>query len=160
GLLAAALDYAGRGFSVIPIRAKDKKPLFTWECYQTERAAEATITDWFKARPDANIGIVTGAVSDLVVIDLDSDDANNKLKSLIPADYNLAAVPRVRTGRGGYHLFFQHPGVHVATRAGVLPKTDVRADGGYVVTAPSIHESGRPYKWEVPLNGYLPKLPV
>src|SRR5262249_15693932 len=104
--------------------------------------------------------IVTGAVSDLVVIDLDSDDAKNKLKSLIPADYNLAAVPRVRTGRGGYHLFFQHPGVHVATRAGVLPKTDVRADGGYVVTAPSIHESGRPYKWEVPLNGYLPKLPV
>jgi hypothetical protein len=49
--------------------------------------------------------------------------------------------------------------VNVQTRAGVLPKTDVRADGGYVVTAPSVHESGKCYTWEVSISSELPKLP-
>ncbi len=92
------------------------------------------------------------------MIDLDSDGAKEKIKALVP-DYDLSAVPRVRTGRGGYHLFFKHPGGSVQTRAGVLPKTDIRADGGYVVTAPSIHESGKTYIWEVPVSAELPTLP-
>lgn len=37
---------------------------------------------------------------------------------------------------------------------------DVRADGGYVVAPPSVHETGKHYQWEVPISGNLPKLPA
>jgi Bifunctional DNA primase/polymerase, N-terminal len=157
--LAAAINYRRRGFSVIPIKAADKRPMVQWEKYQKEPASEETVERWFTSWPDANVAIVTGAISDCVVIDLDSVEAKDKIKSLIPND-DLAAVPRVRTGRGGYHLFFKHPGGTIQTRAGILPKTDVRADGGYVVTSPSIHENGKAYHWENPLSGELPKLPA
>lgn len=158
-ILDDAIIYRRRGFSVIPIKPKDKRPLIQWEIYQTEPASEQTIKHWFTSWPNANLALVTGAVSDVVVIDLDSAEAKEKIKALIP-NYDLSAVPRVRTGRGGYHLFFKHPGVSVQTRVGILPKTDIRADGGYVVAAPSIHENGKPYKWEVSISGELPKLPV
>ena len=156
--LDSAIAYRRRGLSIIPIKPKDKKPYVTWEPYQNEPPSEAVIRHWFTSWPDANVAIVTGAVSDAIVIDLDSAEAKEKIKSLVP-NYDLAAVPRVRTGRGGYHLFFKHPGCAVQTRAGVLPKTDVRADGGYVVTAPSVHENGKPYAWEVKISGDLPPLP-
>jgi Bifunctional DNA primase/polymerase, N-terminal/AAA domain/Primase C terminal 1 (PriCT-1) len=158
GVFDSAISHRRRGFSVIPIKPRDKKPLIPWEPYQKEPASEETIKDWFATWPNANVGIVTGAVSDVVVIDLDSAEAKDKIKALL-SNYDLSAVPRVRTGRGGYHLFFKHPGGSIQTRAGVLPKTDVRADGGYVVTAPSTHETGKQYAWEVTISGELPKLP-
>jgi hypothetical protein len=157
-ILESAIAYRRRGFSVIPIRPQNKKPYVAWEPFQIEAPSEQTIEHWFTSWPQANIGLVTGAVSDCVVIDLDSTEAKDKIKSLV-TNYDLGGVPRVRTGRGGHHLFFKHPGGTIQTRAGVLPKTDIRADGGYVVTAPSIHENGKPYKWEVNISGELPALP-
>jgi len=155
--LQQALTYRRRGLSVIPIKPKDKKPLIAWEAYQKELAAEATIKHWFESWPNANIGLVTGAVSDCIVVDLDSDEATKKLKSLL-GDYDLSAVPRSRTGKG-FQLFFKHPGVSIPNRAGILPNIDIRADGGYVVAPPSIHPNGKEYKWEVPIGSELPKIP-
>src|SRR5262249_46044953 len=123
-ILDSALAYRRRGFSVIPIKPKGKKPYVNWEPYQNAAPAEELIKHWFDSWPSANVAIVTGAVSDAVVIDIDSNEAKDKIKSLLP-HYDLTKVPRVRTGRGGYHLFFKHPGVNVPTRAGVLPKTDI-----------------------------------
>lgn len=149
--------YHKRGFSVIPIQAREKKPLIAWESYQTQRSTEEEIRAWWAKWPEANVGIVTGAVSGLVVIDLDSMEAKDKLKELLPY-YDLTTVPRSRTGKG-WQLFFKHPGVPIPNRAGVIPGLDVRGDGGYVVAPPSIHPNGKAYKWEVPINGELPKLP-
>jgi Bifunctional DNA primase/polymerase, N-terminal/AAA domain/Primase C terminal 1 (PriCT-1) len=156
--LEQALDYRRRGFSVIPIKPKDKKPLIFWEPYQTEPAAEATIKHWCESWPNANIGLVTGAVSGCIVIDLDTDKATKEFKSLLGNDYDFSLVPRSRTGKG-FQLFFKHPGGSIPNRAGVLPNMDVRADGGYVVVPPSIHPNGKEYKWEVPLGKHLPKPP-
>src|SRR5262245_25984837 len=153
-----ALAYQERGFSVIPIKPKDKRPLIRWGTYQVEPAPESTIKHWFESFADANIGLVTGAVSDCIVVDLDSEDAKKELKSLL-GDYDLRAVPRTRTGKG-WQLFFKHPGISIPNRAGILPNVDIRADGGYVVVPPSIHPNGKEYKWEVPLNGNLPQLPA
>lgn len=156
-LLDTAIAYRRRGFSVIPIQPRDKRPLISWEPYQTDPPTEKQIQEWFAKWPDANVAVVTGAVSDCVVIDLDSAQAADELKHAI-TDYDLTNVPRSRTGKG-WQLFFQHPGVPVPNRAGVLPNMDVRGDGGYVVAPASIHPNGKAYKWEVPLTASLPKLP-
>jgi len=156
-LLDTALSYRRQGFSVIPIKAKDKRPLVQWETYQTEPASEETLRHWFEPSGNANVGLVTGAVSDCIVVDLDSQEARDKLKSLL-GDHDLSAVPRSRTGKG-WQLFFKHPGVSIPNRTGVFPNVDIRGDGGYVVAPPSIHPNGKEYKWEVPLNGHLPELP-
>ena len=157
-VLTAALSYQQRGFSVIPIQPSEKKPLVHWEEYQSGRVTESEINAWWAKSPDANVGIVTGTVSGLVVIDLDTPEAKEKLKELVPG-FDFTTVPRSRTGKG-WQLFFQHPGITIRNRAGVIPGLDVRGDGGYVVAPPSIHPNGKAYKWEVPINGELPKLPV
>ena len=79
-ILDAAIAYRRRGFSVIPIKPKDKKPLIGWEPFQKEPASEETIRNWFTSSPEANIAIITGQVSDLVVIDLDSEEAKQRVK--------------------------------------------------------------------------------
>lgn len=153
-----AMEYRRRSFSVIPIKPRDKRPLIPWEQFQKQPADDAQIEQWGKEFNGANIGIVTGAISGLVVIDLDSAEAKDKLKELFPT-FDLTKVPRARTGKG-WQLFFKHPGVAVPNRAGVIPGLDVRGDGGYVVAPPSIHPNSKTYKWEVPINSELPKLPV
>jgi len=156
--LTAAFTYHKRGFSVIPIQAREKKPLVAWEEYQKRGATEDEIRSWWSNRSDANVGIVTGGISGLVVIDVDSAEAKDKLKELV-SGFDFSAVPRSRTGKG-WQLFFQHPGYIIPNRLGVIPGLDVRGDGGYVVAPPSIHPNGKPYKWEVPLTDELPNLPL
>ena len=52
-----------------------KVPIIKWKEYQNRLPAEAEVREWFTTWPHANIGIVTGAISNLVVFDLDSEDA-------------------------------------------------------------------------------------
>jgi hypothetical protein len=139
----AAQVYRLSGFSIILIKPHDKRPLVAWECYQKEPASDAEIQSWWTEWPDANLGVVTGMVSGLVVIDLDTVEAKNTLKELLP-DFNISSVPRSKTGKG-WQLFFKHPGVSIPNKAGVIPGLDVRADGGYVVAPPSIHPNGKQY---------------
>src|SRR5215831_3135978 len=110
-ILTAALSYRWERFSVIPIQPRGKTPLIRWEPYQKQRGTEEKIKVWWTKWPDANVGIVTGVVSELVVIDLDSAEARDKLKEFLPS-FDLTKVPRSRTGKG-WQLFFQHPGVPV-----------------------------------------------
>jgi hypothetical protein len=156
--LELAVSYVRCGLSVIPIQPREKKPLIRWEPYESQRASEDEISVWWRKWPDANVGIVTGTISGLIAIDLDTLEAKDKLKQLVPG-FDFATVPRSRTGKG-WQLFFQHPDVSIPNRAGIIPGLDVRGDGGYVVAPPSIHPNGKTYKWEVPINGELPKLPV
>jgi len=152
--LIQALDYQRQGFSVIPIHAKEKKPLIAWEPYQTKRASEETLTQWFSSWPDANIAIVTGAVSGIVVVDCDDKAAARELKKMIP---DLTPIPRSKTGHG-WHFFFKHPGENIVNRVNVLPKMDIRGDGGYVVAPPSIHPEGHVYQlfaWHTSANGQI-----
>jgi bifunctional DNA primase/polymerase-like protein len=69
--LLAALAYVRRGWSVIPLWPRQKRPLIPWAAYQRARADETEVREWYDRWPDANVGIVTGAVSSLVVLDVD-----------------------------------------------------------------------------------------
>ena len=132
------------GFSLIPLKAAGKVPYIAWQAHQKRRAPRSKIEAWYKATPNANIGIVTGAISELVVLDLDSADAITEAERR-----GLPDTLTVRTGKGR-HVYFRHPGHSVNNRAGFLPGMDIRGDGGYIVAPGSIHPSGAVYAWENP----------
>jgi len=146
----AALQYLRRGWSVLPIRPRDKRPLLPWQPLQRTPPTEAQIQGWFRRWPQANIGIVTGAISGLVVIDIDPQhDGDESLTRLEREHGPLPHTVEAITGGGGRHLYFAHPGGQARNKAGLAAGIDLRGDGGYVVAPPSIHPSGRAYIWEV-----------
>ena len=67
----AALDYLERGWSVVPVVPNGKHPLVAWRDYQRKRATPDLVRDWYAQWPNANVGIITGQISNLVVIDID-----------------------------------------------------------------------------------------
>jgi len=144
----AALSYARRGWSVIPIRPREKVPLVAWESHQARRAEQAEIEEWFRRWPDANIGIVTGEVSNLVVLDVDPlHGGTDSLRELERREGTLPVTVQGITGGGGQHFYFAFPLRHLSSRAGLAPGLDLRAEGGVVVVPPSIHPSGNVYSW-------------
>ena len=148
-LTKAALDYGRLGWSVIPIEARGKRPLIRWQVHQYRTAAVAEIAEWFQHWPDANLAVVTGIVSGLVVLDLDPrHGAEASLQQFEQEHGAFAETIEARTGGGGRHLYFAHPGEIVRNRVGIAPGVDLRGDGGYVMAPPSVHACGEPYRWE------------
>ena len=144
----AALDCRRLGWSVIPMHPRSKRPLVRWQLYQYRCADAAEIGDWFRRWPDANLAIVTGVVSGLVVLDIDSRHGGEAgLQQLEAANGPLTETVEARTGGGGRHLYFAHPGEMVRNRVGIVAGVDVRGDGGYVVAPPSMHPFGERYCW-------------
>lgn len=150
----AAMDYLGRGWSVIPVCARDKRPAIPWKAYQDKHVSEETLHEWFRRSPDYNVAIVTGALSGLVVVDVDPRHGGNKsLRDLESAHGRLPDTVESITGGGGRHLYFSHPGQTVRNRTNIEPGIDLRGDGGCIVAPPSVHPSGKRYRWK---KGYAP----
>lgn len=148
GVLAAALRHMESGWSVLPMRPGGKAPLIPWLERQEAPADEAEIRRWFDRWPRANLGLVTGAVSGVVVLDV--DPAHGGEASLAALEEEHGALPRTveaRTGGGGRHVYFAHPGGTVPNRVGLRDGLDIRGDGGCVVLPPSVHPSGGRYRW-------------
>jgi hypothetical protein len=144
----AIRDYMGRGWSIIPIRAEDKRPLIRWEKFQHHHPDEEETRRWYSQWAGAGIGIVTGSVSGVVVIDVDVRHGGDvALAQLEREQGSLPTTIECRTGGGGRHLYFAHPGGLVRNKVGLAPGIDLRGDGGYVVAPPSRHASGRQYTW-------------
>lgn len=149
-VLAAAQNLSRKGMSVIPLHAKKKTPAVTeWTTFQSAIASPHKLIEWFANDP-RNLGLVTGAVSNVVVLDVDQLEG---LQTIEP----LPLTPTVITGKGK-HYYFRHPGFDVKNIK-LEGLGDVRGDGGYVVTAPSIHENGKRYAWEVGPDTPLAELP-
>lgn len=144
----AALDYLARGWSVIPVQARGKRPLIPWQIYQQRAATADDVREWFARWPNAGVGVVTGAVSGLVVLDVDPrHGGDDSLAALEHAHGPLPETVEAVSGGGGRHLYFAHPHGHVHNRAALAAGIDLRGDGGFVVAPPSAHPSGRPYHW-------------
>lgn len=149
--LNAALEYLDRGLSVIPVGA-DKRPLVSWKEFQARHATEDEVYDWFAKWPTANIAIVCGSISGVIVIDGDGE---------IGARWIYENLPRtslyVKTGReNGCHSYYRIPeGLIIPSQNGFKPKVDLKAEGGYVVAPPSVHATGKLYQW-VPREGLDP----
>ena len=130
--------------STIPVNPKTKKPLIRWQPNQKKKAGSTTIKKWFLQYPDAGLGIVTGKISKLFVVDCDTSNGYKSTMELIPKDVR---IPTVKTPRG-WHLYFKYPsGSNLTTGQRILPGVDFRGEGGYVVSPPTINGNGGQYKW-------------
>lgn len=143
--LSEALHLAACGFSVIPVHPGTKKPVVRWKPWQTKCPGPALLRKWWGENPRSGVGIVTGQVSGVLVLDV--DPRNGGLESV--SGKALPLTPTVQTPSGGFHYYFTLPqGKALGSRTGLLPGVDVKAEGGFVVAPPSRREEGA-YTWIV-----------
>jgi hypothetical protein len=153
-LLKAALAYARRGWPVFPLHTpirglcscgKDcsspgKHPR-TPHGLKDASVDPRIIREWWRKWPLANIGIVAGARSGLLVLDIDGPAGERFVsKKGVP----ITVSSRTKKGK---HLFFAYPGKPIKNRVRCGPELDVRGEEGYVVGPPSLHASGFRYAW-------------
>lgn len=169
-LLQAALELASMGYLVFPCIPNNKEPA-TEHGFKDASTDEEKIVAWWTDRGDANIGIATES---LVVLDVDKDSGgpeNPWLAALSQEQLaDLQRAPLARTPRGGRHYVFRQNGRRVpSSTAGVAEHIDIRADGGYIVAAPSylncVKDGKRirgSYAWAVALEPVtqLPPVPT
>lgn len=137
-----ALLYIELGWSVIPV-GNDKKPLVKWQQYQTKLPSKNEVIDWFDKYPKANIAIVTGKISGIMVVDIDPRNGGSD------QDFKLIKTLIASTGGGGYHYYFKYE-PHIKNLKNIKPGIDLKTEGGYVIAPPSIHLSGNLYRWVSP----------
>src|SRR5215217_6102524 len=134
-----AVEYRRLGWSPIPIKERSKEPnLLELRPYLARKATKEELDAW----QWPGVGIVTGPVSDVLLLDVDGPEGEAELQK-----HGHPVTPMVRTAGGGLHLYFKHPEQHVRTGIRVAPGLDVKASGGYVVAPPSVGENGRAYEW-------------
>lgn len=97
----------------------------------------------FQARQ--NIGIQTGEISGIVVVDVDPRNGGDRwLNHMLAVDPESFNTPTVETGGGGKHYYYQYDGDNPS--CGIIAAgVDYKANGGYVVAPPSI-TAGK-YTW-------------
>lgn len=146
-LREAALAYARRGWAVFPLQRRSKEPAVAG-AYKAATTDVGQVSAWWQRWPEANIGLATGAVSGLWVLDIDGPEGEASFAALVGEHGGeLAETLMASTGKG-HHLYWRlPPGVDQGRRIGVRPGLDIIGSQGYLVAPPSIHPSGRLYVW-------------
>ena len=144
--LVMAIRYASRGWAVLPCRPSGKEPAIRGGFKAATTEKRAIVAAW-TGQSAANVGIATGAMSGLVVLDVDPrNEGDASLAELERIHGPLPITATVETGGGGRHFYFAAP--EGAVRSGVLADgLDIKADGGYVIAPPSVHPDGGVYRW-------------
>lgn len=152
----AALSYVKEfGFSVIPVSTTgNKKPLVPWEKYQTDLPTEKELATWFNGPSPSNIAIVTGEVSGMCAVDIDSFTPEVEAYGL-----RDVVTPSVITPRFGNHNYHSLPDFRVSNNQKKIAGVDFRGNGGYIVAPPSTNMDGSTYSWRIPI-GTVPLAPV
>lgn len=137
-----ALFYLKRlNWNIIPV-GEDKKPLIKWQKYQNERMSKRELKRLFNQFPKANLAVITGRISNLIIVDI--DPRHGGTCNLFE---NIKTV-KSKTGGDGFHYFFKYK-EGIKNKANIKPGIDIRGEGGYAILPPSLHQSGNRYKWIV-----------
>gem|GEM_PF-3321772 len=161
-ILQAAQEYAARGWHVFPAPPGEKKSHKSAEHSGGRKWGATTdpaeiARDW-QRWPHANVGIVCGPGSGLLVIEADTEaghgiDGIGNLAELIDQNGPLPDTIQALSPSGSWHIYFKWPdGWDIRNSAGlVAPGVDVRGDGGMVVGVPSVKPGhAKPYRWKNP----------
>lgn len=161
-LLSAGLMHLDLGHSLLPV-GRNKRPHAqalkatghvranpegeergSWLPLQTARPDAAALRIWLGFR-DCGLGLITGELSGVVIIDGDLGDGIEKFDR-----WNVTPRCHVRTISGGLHYYVRHPGwkvktmqTHTATAMDLIHGVDIRGDGGYAVIAPTQFAHGQ-----------------
>jgi len=138
-----------KGYSVIPVKPNKKPYIPKWTPYQSTKPTKEEILSWWQKWPEANVAVITGKVSDMIGIDVDTKDAFGRFEDYMPDGFE---TPMCRTPRGGWHYWFKYE-EGFRTCSNVLEGVDIRADGGYLIVPPSENGNGEKYAW---LDGLKP----
>jgi hypothetical protein len=132
--ITAACSLGRQGYRVFPCKA-DKSPA-TPNGFKDAACEHASIELLWRQHPAVLVGVATGAVGGIAVLDIDlAKHAEAQAwwdfhrERLLPARIH-------RTRSGGLHLIYRHrPGLRCS--AGLINRgVDVRADGGYIIWWP------------------------
>lgn len=164
-MLNDALRYLKLGWSVIPAcwpvdgkcgcgrghveNQVGKAPLLpTWRVYQSRLPTTEEVTRWWTDAPLANIACITGAISKMAVVDLEYE-------GLAEAERLCLTSGLISQTGKGRHLIYSHPGEKVCgtTKLNGIRGFDIRGDGNYIILPPSMHASGKRYRWITPVFG-------
>ena len=148
----AAIEYAKRGWGVIATSPGAKIPVADKELQPNGSKSWTKdpehIEKLFTLYPKAGVAIVTGEVSNLTIVDLDSKDVMPKLEEAglkIPKDAYRVKTPR------GYHIYLKYDPELKQTASGFIDHLDIRSDGGYCLTSPTQMPDNKSY--EVVVDG-------
>jgi hypothetical protein len=166
--LRAALEYAAKGWYIFPLHSIDENGHCTCGSETCTDAGKhprrelvpkglkaasrdlSLIERWFHIEGEpSNIGIATGEISGITVIDIDIGDGKGGAESWqeIVTEHGEVQTLMASTGSGGVHMIFLYNSA-LKTASNVLGKgIDCRNDGGYIVAAPGRHRSGGVYSW-------------
>ena len=146
-LLDAALTLNAKGFALFPLQPKGKTPV-TRRGFHDASKDPALIKRWWTSAPECNIGLPTGSINGFFVLDVDGDEGEQSLAALEREHGALPPTLEVITA-SGRHIYLKMRG-KIGSNVGQLGRgLDLRGDGSYVVSPPSIHPSGRPYTCSV-----------
>ena len=162
-MLDQALYYASIGLSVIPVHGiidgvctcgkatcskPGKHPRIKWRVAHDKALTEAELKALWERLPKSNVGIVTGSISGIAVIDVDGQEGVESLKEIGLDIPEMPRTPTSMTGGGGYHLIYKMPkDSSLKNVVGLLKNVDIRAEGGMIIAPPSLHISGAKYAW-------------
>jgi putative DNA primase/helicase len=143
--LEYALKYAELGWASFAVNGK--KPIgrsWTKECTTQKEELERL----FAKNPSRGIGIATEP-SELFVLDIDrKSNGYQSLEALEDQHGKLPETLVAETGGGGLHYYFKRPPGGIKSTTGTIAQgIDSKCNGGYIVAAPSPHETGNEYCW-------------
>lgn len=156
-LVDAAKFYANKGMKVFPLQPNSKVPLKNWSWKKACTSDPELIEAWWAQHPTANIGMVTGGVNNVMVMDVDMKKGQNGVASYEALAQETYEGLVQDTPTGGKHLIFKYmKGLKNFTHQGDFSGLDMRTDNGYIVVAPSTVPEGR-YQWSQ--LGRVPDMP-
>ena len=144
-------QYLKYGYSLIPVD-KEKRPCVYWKKHQYKRATINDILNWHIQFDTLNIGIVTGYISQLAVIDVDDLSLLPDLGKRVP---EINQTTRVRTNRGCHYYFYLNGNKVKSTNSLFDKRLELKSNGSYIIAPPSVIKNHR-YIYEVPLSKILP----
>lgn len=136
--------YARHGIPVFPLRPGQKIPLPGSRGFKDATTDEAVIAAWWANTPEANIGMPTGRIWDVVDVDAPKGPWSLARNPVRGDALRGQSIGEVLTPGGGWHWYM--PLIGARNGAGIAEGVDLRGDGGYVVIPPS-RVDGRHYRW-------------